>query len=383
MQKKDLSIYIHIPFCIKKCDYCDFLSAASSPEERAYYTRVLQKEIRAFEPLSYIYKVKSIFFGGGTPSVLEIPHFNRITQQLFDSFDISDDAEITVECNPGTLNEEKLKAYRSAGVNRLSLGLQSADENELRLLGRIHSFEEFRSNFALARRLGFDNINVDLMSGIPTQTMDSWKETLKKTVELAPDHISAYSLIIEENTPFYERYLGARGRSALPDEELDRKMYHYTHSYLSENGYERYEISNYSKPGRQCRHNTVYWTMKSYLGLGLGASSYLDRKRFSNPRSFDGYRDFVKDAYRSFKTCEPQSLKETMEEFMFLGLRMDRGVFTGEFERTFGKSFDELYGGVTKRLEDTGFITRKEGVIKLTSKGIDVSNRVLANYLLP
>lgn len=383
MQKKDLSLYIHIPFCIRKCGYCDFLSAASTPEERAYYVRVLQKEIRAFEPLYNIYRVKTVFFGGGTPSVLEIRHFSRLMEQIRESFDIDENAEITVECNPGTVNEEKLKCYRTLGINRLSFGLQSADEKELSLLGRIHSFDDFRTNYTLSRRLGFDNINVDLMSGIPTQTIKSWENTLKKTVELAPEHISAYSLIIEENTPFYEKYTEPAGRRLLPDEETERKMYRLTKALLGENGYERYEISNYALAGRECRHNMVYWTMGSYLGMGPGASSYIEGKRFSNPRDMQSYRDYVRVAYSTYKSCEPQSKKASMEEFMFLGLRMSRGVSVSEFERTFGESFKELFGGVTDRLIETNYLSLHEGRLSLTDKGIDVSNRVLANYLLP
>ena len=382
MEKRDLALYIHIPYCVRKCDYCDFLSGPAGSDEQAYYVRVLQKEIRSYETLSSIYKVRTVFFGGGTPSILEDRHITRIVEQLFSSYDIDDNAEISIECNPGTLTVDKLKTYRSLGINRISMGVQSANDDELRCLGRIHTWSEFKENYILARRLGFDNINVDLMSGIPGQTMDSWQETLNRTVELEPDHISAYSLIIEKGTPFYERYSTPEGRRYLPGERDDRLMYHYTKTYLAERGYERYEISNYAKPGFECRHNLVYWRLGDYLGFGLGASSYLDGRRFSNTRDKDEYWESAKSAYQRFRALEKQPEKDTMEEYMFLGLRTMEGVRSSAFEEKFRKSMTDIYGETIDDLSQGGYLTWEDGVLRLTDRGIDVSNRVLSRFLL-
>ena len=381
--KKEVSLYIHIPFCFRKCLYCDFLSSSAKPEEIKYYSRVIQKEIKSFEPISNIYSVKSIYFGGGTPSYIDSIHIAEIMQQIYSSFDINEDAEITIECNPGTITEEKLKTYRTIGINRLSFGVQSANNNELQILGRIHTFEQFRDNYNLARRLGFDNISVDLMSGIPNQTLDSFKKTLDMITELAPDHISVYSLILEEGTPFFDTYSKLPASKELPDEHIDRLMYHYTKTYLDERGYDRYEISNYAREGRESKHNIVYWTLGDYIGFGLGASSYFDGRRFSNPRDKESYYDYAPSAYESHKFFEIQPKKETMEEFMFLGLRMMKGISVNEFNLKFGESFDELYGGVTSRMLEMDMLTFDGVNLKLTDKGIDVSNRVLSNYLLP
>lgn len=381
MIKRDLGLYVHIPFCLKKCDYCDFLSGPGTNEEQAYYFRTLLKEIRGFESLSNLYRIKSLFIGGGTPSSVDSSYIKQIVDQLKSQYDFAEDAEITIECNPGTLTEEKLKTYRDLGINRLSIGLQSADNDELALLGRIHTFEEFTNNFALARRLGFDNINVDLMSGLPGQKMSSWKNTLEKVVELDPDHISAYSLIIEEGTPFYDRYTGAGARK-LPDEREERNMYHYTGEFLANHGYDRYEISNYAKPGYESRHNILYWTLGEYLGFGIGASSYLSGKRFSNPKEKEEYWDYSRNAYNEFRFLPVQEDKATMEEFMFLGLRMMRGIQKKDFEERFHVPYEQIYGKVTEELANADMLALDEGRVYLTERGIDLSNRVLAEFLL-
>ena len=298
--KKELELYLHIPFCVRKCAYCDFLSFPAEKEIQKQYVNCLIEEIRQFD-LAEDYVVSTIFYGGGTPSVLEGSEIMRIMQAIRERFpDIREDAEITIECNPGTLTEEKLQIYQKAGINRLSLGLQSADQEELKLLGRIHTYNQFKENFYLARRIGFANINVDLMSALPGQSEESWQETLRFVCDLEPEHISAYSLIVEEGTPLYEEYgemcadlekygdyasmpkrlqTKYEGCKCLPDEETDRNMYHHTKTTLAKLGYERYEISNYARPGYACRHNIGYWTGVEYLGLGLGASSLVGGKR--------------------------------------------------------------------------------------------------------
>lgn len=327
MAKTDLGIYVHIPFCARKCDYCDFPSGVGTPDEQAYYIRVLKKEIRGFEALGNLYQVRTLYFGGGTPSILDPSQLGRILEQLREQYEFLPDAEITIECNPGTLTEEKLAAYRELGINRLSIGLQSANEEELAVLGRIHSYQEFENNYRLARKLGFDNINVDLMSGLPGQTMDSWKNTLEKVSALEPEHISAYSLTIEEGTPFFERYGTSEGQRSLPSEREDRAMYHFTKEFLEEKGYQRYEISNYAKPGRESRHNVIYWTGGEYVGFGLGAASYLGGKRFANAKEKTVYWDQARTAYQTYRTVTPQTEQAAMEEFMFLGPAHDEGNF--------------------------------------------------------
>ena len=383
IKKKDLGIYIHIPFCAHKCDYCDFCSGVASRGEIAYYMRTILKEIRGFEPLGNLYQVRTVFFGGGTPSYLEAENLNRIMTQLRNQFLFTPDAEITVECNPGTLTEEKLRAYRAMGVNRLSMGLQSANNEELALLGRIHTWETFLENYQLARQIGFDNINVDLMSALPKQKLATWKDTLAKVAALAPEHISAYSLILEEGTPFYERYTTTTvGKAMIPTEDEDREMYHYTGAYLAEQGYGRYEISNYAKEGRECRHNIAYWTGGEYIGFGMSAASYLMGCRFANPSKYNDYWDYAPTAYQSFRKMTPQSKTATVEEFMFLGLRMMRGISTGKFEERFQIGFDSLYGKIVERMIRKGLMERENEWVRLTELGIDVSNRVLAEFLL-
>ena len=258
--KKDLGIYIHIPFCARKCAYCDFLSAPATEEVKVQYVKALKKEIEAFREMGQAYETVTVFFGGGTPSLLTGEQLVEILKEVNRCCPIRSGAEITVECNPGTLTEEKLKAYKRAGVSRLSMGLQSAQNEELKKLGRIHTWEEFLISYEMAREKGFGNINVDLMSALPGQRRKTWADTLEQVLKLSPEHISAYSLIIEEGTPFYERYSpGGPLSEELPDEDTERQMYYDTKEILERAGYERYEISNYAKPGYLCRHNLAYW----------------------------------------------------------------------------------------------------------------------------
>jgi len=380
--KKDLGIYVHIPFCARKCDYCDFTSSPATPSEQAYYLRVLMKEIRGFEALSNLYTVKTIYIGGGTPTLIDPSQIGRILTQLRDQYEVAWDAEISMECNPGTLTEEKLGVYQELGINRLSIGLQSANDEELKLLGRIHTFSDFAHSFELARKCGFNNINVDLMSGLPKQNLKKWSESLKAVTSLSPEHISAYSLAIEPGTPFYARYGSGAGQELLPSEEEDRSMYRYTLLELKDKGYQRYEISNYAKPGFECKHNLIYWTMKDYVGFGLGAASYLNSRRFSNPKDMQEYRDYARAAYTDYRYMNPQSERSAMEEFMFLGLRMIDGISEAEFETRFHVPFVRIYGTVANRFCETGYLERKDGRLRLTEKGIDVSNRILAEFLL-
>ncbi len=391
---RGMGIYLHIPFCVKKCGYCDFLSVAATAMTCQAYIEQLIKEIRAAAETYGNIPIATVFIGGGTPSVLLPQQMQALFLQLRDSFFILPDAEITVECNPGTLDAEKLQAYRQSGVNRLSIGLQSADEKELRLLGRVHTFEQFASNYKLARSLGFENINVDIISAIPGQKISTYEQTLRKVLALAPEHISAYSLILEEGTPFFDRYRQAellrekgKPQSLLPSEDEERTMYARTKELLKAAGYHRYEISNYALDGYECRHNTSYWTRNDYLGLGLGAASLIKNVRFSNTRDLETYLslDFAcqgAGAAVDHDCKETLSKQAQMEEFLFLGLRMMRGVSAENFYRQFSQKMEDVYGEVLERQLKQGLILKTADGYCLSELGIDVSNMVMAEYLL-
>ena len=322
MMKKELELYIHIPFCIRKCAYCDFLSGPADDKTIECYVGKLMEEIQAHgaSNLACEAMVTTVFLGGGTPSVLSGSQMKRIMESVRTHFSIAEDAEISMEANPGTVTKEKLDAYREAGINRISFGLQSVNNEELKLLGRIHTYEEFLESYRLARECGFENINVDLISAIPGQTMESWEESIKKVMVLEPEHISAYSLIIEEGTPFFKIYgEGAEGEYLLPSEEDEREMYRRTEELLEEAGYHRYEISNYTKQGRECRHNLGYWERKNYLGIGLGASSLIDNVRYKNTECLEDYIQWSCDLNKIQKDREILSKAEQMEEFIFFG----------------------------------------------------------------
>ena len=418
MNKRELELYIHIPFCARKCAYCDFLSFAAP--ERVYrdYMDKLLEEICGQGPNFQEYRVSTIFVGGGTPSILPADLIMELFATLSENFDISPDAEITMEANPGTLTMEKLEVYRQSGVNRLSIGLQSADDKELKYLGRIHSYDSFLKSFQRARQAGFKNINVDLMSALPGQDVHSWKNTLKKVMMLKPEHISAYSLIIEEGTPFYERFGEPQGKQSsvvcgesdadrggahpapktaaeiaaraavmtlpdLPDEDTDREMYHLTKEMMAAHGYDRYEISNYAKKGYECRHNIGYWTGVEYLGLGLGASSYTYGYRYHNTENLQEYLSLnLYEGGAAARDIEELSLEDKMEEFMFVGLRMMKGVSGSEFLDRFGQNMWNVYGDALKKLEQQGLIEADAPMVRLTELGIDVSNVVLSEFLL-
>lgn len=382
-QTKNLGIYIHIPFCIRKCAYCDFLSFASEENARKGYIQSLISEIRKWEDAER-WHITSIFIGGGTPSVLKKEETAGILEAVYNRFQVDDDAEITTEANPGTLTKDKLYAYREQGINRLSLGLQSVHDQELKLLGRIHTYEDFLKGFHMAREAGFSNINVDLMSALPGQTVDSWRESLIKILRLKAEHVSAYSLIIEEGTPFYEKYAeDARLRDLgedcriLPTEENERSMYYETRRLTGEYGLEQYEISNYAKPGYECRHNQAYWLRQDYLGFGLGASSLIDNVRFRNTADLKEYSQGLFEK----EEREVLSVQEQMEETMFLGLRMKDGVSMETFEKVFHTPFSAVYGKTVLDLKKEGLVQTEEERLFLTEKGFDLSNYTLAQFL--
>lgn len=383
--EKELSLYIHIPFCVQKCAYCDFLSFPAENAEREAYVQTLLEEIQSFAKKENRRDVVSVFIGGGTPSVLEHSQITRLVDGVKESFAICPDAEITIEVNPGTVDAEKLQAYKACGINRISFGLQSANEKELKLLGRIHSFSQFEENYQLARKAGFENISIDLMYALPGQTLDSWKETLEKVTALSPDHISAYSLIIEEGTPFYERYqeenrLREKGKSTkiLPDEETERAITKWTEQFLKTKGYIHYEISNYGKHDKESIHNIGYWTRREYAGFGLGAASLLDYIRYTNTASMGEYLQKGRDG----QAAEQLSKEDAMAEYMFLGLRMMEGVSKSEFVKQFGKQMETVYGQVLDSLKKQGLLDQNDQRVWLTEYGLDVSNYCMAQFLL-
>ena len=370
-----LELYVHIPFCVRKCQYCDFLSGPSDEETKDRYIEALLKEIRAAEHTED-YEIVSVFIGGGTPSALKAEAIASIMSTLQEQFFFCEDAEVTIEANPGTVDLEKLTIYRNVGINRLSLGLQSTDAEELKLLGRIHSYEEFLKSYEWAREAGFSNINIDLMFAIPGQTGEAWRQHLYQVAELNPEHISAYSLIIEEGTPFAEQNLD------LPDEDTEYQMYEDTAEILERYGYRQYEISNYAKQGYMCRHNAGYWQRREYLGFGLGASSLYGGMRFSNTHQMQEYLKESRNPDQIRKDVTVLSRNEQIEEFMFLGLRMTEGISEKKFEENFDARLMDVYGDILQKYEETGFMEHIETKWRLTRKGIHVSNHILADFLL-
>lgn len=394
-----LELYIHIPFCVKKCAYCDFLSAPSTAAEREAYVEMLCNEIEECRGRADAYGVTSIFFGGGTPSLMTGEQVGKILHTVYSTFQICRDTEITLEMNPGTVTADKLNCYKKEGINRLSIGLQSVHNEELRMLGRIHTYEEFLETYQLARKAGFENINIDLISAIPGQTPESWKEALEKVAALKPEHISAYSLIIEPETPFYEKYGEdeEQRKRELPDEDAERQMYWQTKEILGAAGYERYEISNYARPGYECRHNLGYWDRVPYLGFGIGAASLVpgnmllhkagtDERNEEKTGSMARYTN--PDNIEAYQTCFRKKIdaallrrEEEMEEFMFLGLRKMAGISKEGFREYFQVGIEAVYGAQIEKLKRLELLQEEEDNIRLTEKGIDVSNGVFVEFM--
>lgn len=390
--RKPLGIYVHIPFCARKCNYCDFLSWNKSEDVQREYMRALVREIKLGRDEFRGYSVETIYIGGGTPSFIDSKYIGKVLESIYDNYDVRDDAEVTIEVNPGTLDIEKIRDYKKVGINRVSMGLQSTINEELKVLGRIHTYEEFIDNYRTVRDVGIDNVSVDLMFAIPNQTISSYEKSLNRVIELKPEHISSYSLIIEEGTVFYKN----RDKLKLVCEEDERKMYYMTDEMLKNNGYSRYEISNYALNGRESRHNSSYWIGTDCVGFGLGASSYINGIRFDRTRNMEDYINCYKECsdiidssvnklgYNEIIICNKHELtqNEKIEEFMFLGLRMIKGVSIKEFETKFSKDMFKLYGDVIEKYKAMGFMDCNESKVWLTDKGLDVSNSIFADMLL-
>lgn len=380
-----ISLYIHIPFCLRKCYYCDFNSGPSDSKVRSSYVENLLREI-AIKSADYLDReVVSIFIGGGTPSVLEASDIAMILDTVREYFELTEGCEITMEVNPATDRDcDYFKILRSSGVSRLSIGLQSAEEIELKKLGRLHNRAAFEYTYFEAIKAGFDNINVDLMSGIPGQSTESWRRTLGYVLSLspAPTHISAYSLIIEEGTPFGQIYTeGSPQMSELPSEEDERTMYNDTEVFLSSKGYRRYEISNYARTGYECVHNTVYWERGDYLGLGIESSSKIGNKRWKNVGTVEEY--MAPGGITKRVEVEELSAQDEMEETMFLGMRMMKGISISEFERKFGRPFPEHFRAVADKYIGLGLLEEAADGdrLRLTEEGISVSNVIFTDFL--
>ena len=382
-----MELYIHIPFCVKKCDYCDFLSFSADEQTQKSYVAALQKELAFYGAKYKDRRITTIFIGGGTPSWLKEDYMQAIMETVYHYFSVEQDAEITIECNPGTITEHKFEVYRRIGINRLSIGLQSVHNEELKILGRIHTFEQFLKTYDMARKHGFSNINIDLMSSLPGQTPEIFCDSLYQVLKLKPEHISAYSLIIEKGTPFYELYRFDAVRQeagmqteSLPTEEEEYQTTKMTQHILKEAGYHWYEVSNFAKPGYECRHNIGYWKRVDYLGVGLGASSLIDNVRYSNTRDLYTYLSVPADSLH--ETAEQITRNEQMEEFMFLGLRMRDGFYRDEFTQAFGIPIEAVYGDALNHLQQEELLLKREGRIYLTDKGMDLNNYVVAQFML-
>lgn len=376
---KTIGLYIHIPFCRQKCLYCDFPSWAGKEGQMQGYVDALTKEIRNRGKEYTDRQVVSVFFGGGTPTTLSVPMLEQLMQAVFESWDIAEDAEITTEANPGTLDGEMAAALKKMGFNRLSMGVQAWQNRLLKDLGRIHTMEAFQENYKAVREAGFGNVNTDLMFALPNQTMADWQETVRNIVALNPEHISAYSLILEEGTPFFDRY--EKGELEPAAEELDREMYHWAVDYLAKMGYGQYEISNFAKRGRQSRHNRIYWQAEEYLGMGLGAHSYMDGERFHNRYDLQEYIDAEGEVSLLKEDVEVITEEDALAEFMFLGLRLTEGVSFARFRERFGQEMKNIYGRQIEELVKDGLLKEDEIGIRLTVRGVDISNVVFEKFL--
>ena len=373
METKPIGLYVHIPFCVKKCNYCDFCSVPCDKDKVNEYVMNLLSEIESYKRIPKI-EVDTVFFGGGTPSIISAELFLKIASAIRNSFDLTENCEFSIEVNPATLDEKKTEAFIEAGVNRVSIGLQSIHENEMKILGRIHTYKEFEKTYRMVRDAGISNVNVDLMYGIPEQTSDSLKKTIESVISLSPEHISAYGLIVEEGTPFYEK----RCELALPDEDTEYDMYVMIHKTLTDAGYSHYEISNYARDGYQSKHNLKYWRDEEYIGVGLAAHSYFSGKRFYNTEKFDEYFDGFGAKYRK---AENSSCGIDEFEYAMLGLRLSEGISLSEYEKLFSKSFAVGKEEKLKSYIEAGLMEISDGRLSFTAKGFYVSNSILADLL--
>lgn len=390
MKENNLGIYVHIPFCRQKCKYCDFCSFEQIDElkQELYVDKLILEIENSFNLKSKKYeeikcfgidkrKVSTIYFGGGTPSIITKELIGKILEKIKEKFDVLDDAEITIEINPGTCNKEKLEYYKEIGINRLSIGLQSGEDRLLKLIGRIHIYEEFLKIYNEARDVGFKNINVDLMLALPTQTMDELVSSVIKVINLNPEHISLYSLILEEGT-ILEKEI-SDGKIALVSEDLERKMYWKIKRLLEKNKYYQYEISNFSKKGYESKHNMNCWNQEEYIGFGLAAHSYINKIRYSNINDLNSYINL--DLDKIYEILEIQEKEDEVKEYMILGLRKIDGILISEFENKFGINPLLAFRFEIEKLTKEDLIEVDLNNIKLTQKGLDFANKVFLEFV--
>ena len=374
-----LGLYIHIPFCVTKCKYCDFNSFKIDLNEKIKYLNYLGEEMKLYKEEIKNREIDSVFVGGGTPSILNENEINILFEKIKENFNIKSNAEITMECNPGTLTLNKLKAMKKSGVNRLSIGLQAVQNHHLKYIGRIHTFEEFEKNYHDAKQMGFDNINIDLMYALPNQSREDWMESLEKVVKLNPTHISAYSLILEENTELFKMY--ERDEFNLLDENTDIEMYEYTIDYLKSHGYNQYEISNYAKGNFECKHNVLYWKCEEYVGIGASASGYFNGIRYNNICELDNYEKMILEGEKPIEWEEKLSIKDEIEESIFLGLRMNEGIQISDFKEKYNFDFEKEYKNEIEKLSKMELIEIDNNLMKLTQKGREISNSIFVEFI--
>ena len=374
---KELGIYVHIPFCKQKCSYCDFISYCDKNDLIEKYIKALKQEIENSSVNEY--EISTIYIGGGTPSYIESKYIGEILKTIKQKYNVSKNVEITIEVNPGTATKEKLRDYVEAGINRISIGLQSCNNNLLKMIGRIHTYEDFLSTYKLAREVGFKNINVDLMIGLPNQTLDDVKKSLEEISKLNPEHISVYSLIVEEGTPIEKKI--ADGQLKLPNEELEREEYWEVKKFLESLGYKHYEISNFAKTGYESKHNLNCWEQKEYLGFGAAAHSYMKKTRYSNTENIEKYINQEMQSKQLHIVHEVQKEEEQKKEYMLLGLRKIDGVQISSFKNKFGCNPIMEFKNELNKLTQEGLIEIDLDQIKLTEKGIDLANIVWEEFV--
>ena len=390
MNTKNVGLYIHIPFCKQKCQYCDFNSYAGKENLIETYMKWVEFELKGVgegnrvdyeNNLDDLIVVKSIYIGGGTPSFIDSKYIEKIMEIVKECYTIDSNAEITIEVNPGTVSQKKLETYLNSGINRISIGLQSTHNEILSKLGRVHSYEEFLYTYNLARKVGFKNINVDLMLGLPNQSLNDLQESITEVVNLEPEHISVYSLIIENGTPFCEKL--EKQEIALPSDELERAMYWETKRKLEKAGYTHYEISNFAKPGFESKHNLSCWNQEEYIGIGASAHSYTNNVRYSNIDSIEDYiRNYENgNEIDNFVFHEKQNKESKMKEFMMLGLRKIQGIHIQDFKNKFGENPIYLYKKELEKLVNEELLEIDGDIIKLTDKGIDLANLVWEEFV--
>lgn len=361
-------LYIHIPFCVKKCKYCDFNSYSNCSDLYEDYFKCLDREIQRIENITF----DTIYIGGGTPTVPPNYYLTKLVESIKNR---TENCEITVECNPGTVTLSDFENLKKAGVSRISMGLQSANDDELKMLGRVHTFADFAESFKNARLAGFDNISLDIMFGLPDQTIEGLSGTLEKAVEFGSEHISCYCLKIEDGTPFSEMKLN------LPSDDDSADMYDFVVGFLEEKGYKRYEISNFSRSGKISKHNTKYWQMEEYIGIGAGAHSFYDNKRFSKISNIKEYIASILNGGDAIEECLEVSEKEKMSEFVFLGLRMADGINEEHFKKVFGNDLFDIYGEQIGKYIKMGVMERKNGNIFIKPQFLYVSNNILSDFV--